>query len=73
MLVNKKASKNEKNVAKRPPYEEKVAKRPYQKTCFYFLFGGGGGGDGLLLPSPAGVHACNRAALIITTCIKSNY
>ena len=25
---SKKASKNEKNVSKRPPYEEKVAKRP---------------------------------------------
>ena len=45
----------------------------YLTTIYhYFFFGGGVGGDSLLLPPPppTGVHACNRAALIITiSCI----
>ena len=42
-----------------PPYEEKVAKGPqYSQQT----------------PPPAGAHACNRVALIITiSCIKNEY
>ena len=48
----KKAPHNEKNVAKRPAYEEKVAKKaPSVAKKIVFGFSKGGGDD-LLLPNP---------------------
>ena len=67
---SKKAPKNEKNIAKRLPYEGKVAKRPPIEHKNFFSFSRGGGRR----PTLAGAHACNYVALIFTiSCIKSEY
>ena len=66
--LGEKAPKNEKNVAKRHLYKEKVAKSPqYSQKTFVLL---SRGGDGLYSCG----RPCNRMALIVTiSCIKGKY